>query len=82
VAYQRFWNNRLRSNFALGYAGAENFAGQPGDSFSNSHFLLGNLMYRFNSCLTAGIEYNHDERQNLAGSDSDNHRVMIGFQLF
>lgn len=82
VAYQRFWNNRFRSSFALGYAGAENFAGQPGDSFSSSHFVLGNLMYRFNSYLTGGIEYNYGQRQNLDDSDIDNHRVMIGLQLF
>lgn len=82
VAYQRFWNNRFRSNFALGTAKAENFTGQPDDAFKNSTFVLGNLMYRFNDYITGGIEYNYGQRKNLDNSNIDNHRVVIGLQLF
>lgn len=82
LGYQRFWNPRFRSSFALGYAEADNISGQPDDAFSNSTYVSTNLLYQFNDHITAGLEFIYGERENKDGSDTSNSRVMFGVQLF
>ncbi len=82
LAYQRYWSPRLRSSFALGYAEADNLAGQPDEAFNNSTYVMGNVLYNLNDRMTLGLEYNYGERENLDGRSLDNHRFVLGFQMF
>ena len=82
VAYQRFWDQRFHSNFGLGHARAKTLSGQPGNFFHHSTYAYGNLMWNVLPYLTFGIEYDYGQRENRDNSTKDNHRIMIGTQLF
>jgi hypothetical protein len=80
VRYQ--WTSSCRSSLVYGYASAENEPRQPASAFKDSSFALANLLCKANKFLTAGVELNYGTRTNRDGSDIDNLRVMVGFQLF
>ena len=82
ASYQRHWTNSLRSNFGLGYARAKTFKRQAGNAFSNSTYGYVNLMWRILPYLTFGTEYVYGRREDKDNSDKDNHRIMIGTQIF
>jgi hypothetical protein len=75
------WNDTCRSSVAYGRAWAETDARQPDSAFEDSSFTLVNLLCKANRFLTVGVEYDYGTRGNRVGS-LDNHRVMVGMQLF
>jgi hypothetical protein len=75
-------NDRCRSSLAYSYAEAENDARQPDSAFKDSSFTLANVLCKANRFLTAGLEVDYGTRTNRDGSDLDNLRIMVGFQLF
>ena len=82
IGHARSWNDKWRCNIAVGYGEADNIDGQPDDAFNKSTFALGNVIYQFNEHLSIGLEYIYGERENNDGSDIDNQRVALAFQLF
>jgi hypothetical protein len=82
LGYQRRWSDVLRSNLAVGYARAEPRSWQPGDTFDSSRYALANLLWTVVPYLTLGIEYDYGVREDEDGSDRDDHRLMLGVQVF
>jgi len=82
VGYRRYWTTAIVTNFAYGYAEAEDIRGLPGDAFLNSDIVILNTLFHLNKWVTVGVEYNYGRRENVDHSDLDNHRVMLGMQLF
>ena len=81
-SYARRWSEKWSSNLSYGYARSETEDPIPNDSFKNSQYFGVNLFYEIVPYLSIGLEYNWGERENVGGSSLDNHRVMLGFQLF
>lgn len=82
LGYQRRWTEALRSSFAVGYARAEPRPFQPGDTFDNTRYALANLLWAVVPYLTLGLEYDYGVREDEDGSGRDDHRVMLGVQVF
>jgi hypothetical protein len=82
VHYQHYWTDDLRSTVMGGYAEADRSRSDPADSFESSDYASANLMWSPLPYLTLGLEYAYARRENRDGSDLDNHRVAVGFQIF
>jgi DcaP outer membrane protein len=82
AAYQRIWTDKLRMNFWGGFAHAVPGLDQPAGTFKRSVLLSGNFLYHIQPFLTFGVEYTYGKRTNLGAPFNDNHRVLLGFQLF
>ena len=80
--YQHHWRDGLRSNVMGGYAKADRSNSDPPDSFERSAYAAANLMWSPLPFLTLGLEYVYARLENLDGSDLDDNRVSIGFQIF
>jgi len=80
--YQHHWRDGLRSNVMGGYAKADRSNSDPPDSFERSAYAAANLMWSPLPFLTLGLEYTYARRENLDGSDLDDNRVSVGFQIF
>lgn len=76
------WNDTCRSSATYSRAEAETDPRQPDDAFESSQYVLGNLLCKANRFLTVGVEYDYGTRGNKDGRTLDNHRVMVGMQLF
>jgi hypothetical protein len=82
TAYQHHWTDSLRSNAMAGYAKAVPLSWQEGNAFESSTYAAANLMWQALPYLTVGLEYAYGLRENVDGSDIDNHRVSFGFQFY
>jgi len=82
VGYRRYWTSDTITNFAYGYAEAEDVGGLPPDAFLNSDIVILNTLFKLNQWLTLGVEYEYGRRENIDNSDLDSHRLMLGLQLF
>ena len=76
------WNDTCRSSAVYSRAEAETDPRQPDNAFESSQYVLGNLLCKANRFLTVGVEYDYGTRGNKDGRTLDNHRVMVGMQLF
>ncbi len=81
VAYEHHWSDSWRSTAMAGYAKADPLDWQPGDTFKSSTYASINLMWQALPYLNVGVEYGYGARERKDGSDVDNHRVALGFQL-
>lgn len=82
TAYQRFWTDTLRSNFAVGYAQSATLRGQPDNAFKSTAYAYANLMWTILPYLTVGFEYDYGVRWNRDGRTLDNSRFLLGVQVF
>ena len=82
VGYQHFWNENLHSSAVYGRASSKRLELEPLDAFEGSSFFLLNLMWQVLPQLTFGVEYNYGTRKNSNGSELDNHRIMLGVQIY
>lgn len=82
VGLRHQWNDTCRSSAVYSRAEAETDPRQPDSAFESSQYVLGNLLCKANRFLTVGVEYDYGTRGNKDGRTLDNHRVMVGMQLF
>jgi len=82
TAYQHYWTDSLRSSAMVGYARAEPFSWQEGDTFESSTYAAVNLLWQVLPYLTVGVEYAYGQSENKDGSDFDNQRLALGFQFY
>jgi hypothetical protein len=82
VGLRHQWNGTCRSSVVYSRAEAETDPRQPANAFESSQYVLGNLLCKANRFLTIGVEYDYGTRGNKDGRTLDNHRVMVGMQLF
>jgi hypothetical protein len=82
VGLRHQWNDTCRSSVVYSRAEAETDPRQPENAFESSQYVLGNLLCKANRFLTIGLEYDYGTRGNKDGRTLDNHRVMVGMQLF
>lgn len=81
-AYQRRISQRLRANIMAGMAKADDNIDLSPSLFENTKYFAANLFYEVTPYLMVTTEYTWGERGNLDGSDIDNQRITLGFQLF
>jgi hypothetical protein len=81
IAYKHIWNDKWRSNFYGGFAKAPSNIPIPG-LFKSTRFLSVNALYRINPYLTWGVEYMYGTKSKYFADPTDNHRILIGFQLY
>ena len=82
ASYQRLWTDTFRTNVYGGFAHSAPGFDQATGTFKRTIFFSGNFLYRLNTYLTFGVEYMYGKKTFLGGSSLDNHRVLVGFQLF
>lgn len=82
VWYRHAWSHTLRSTLGAGYAASEVFDEQAGEAFRSSTYAYGNLMWSAARFATLGVEYSFGRRTTKDGSHLDNHRLMLGMQVF
>ncbi len=82
IAYSRRFSNDIRTNVMYGQANAEDEETLLAQAFESSTYFAANIFYEITPYLTLGVEYAWGERENLDGSNIENHRVTLGFQLF
>lgn len=82
LGYRRAWNERFSSVILAGRAKTEQLDFISPEEPENTSFFLLNLTWQVMPQLTLGAEYQYGERENFDGSSLDNHRFMVGFQIF
>ena len=82
AAYGHHWRPGLRSSVYAGYAKADRSGSDPANAFESTVYASANLMWSPLAFFTIGVEYGYGRRENRDGSDLDNHRVGLGFQIF
>jgi len=80
--YRHAWTSSLRSTVGAGHAVSEVFDEQPSDAFRSSTYAYGNLMWSAMRFATFGAEYSFGRRSTKGGAHLDNHRIMLGIQVF
>lgn len=55
---------------------------QPDDAFHSTTYAFANLMWSPMPFLTGGVEYAHGHLELKDGTGRNNHRVVIGVQIF
>ncbi len=75
------WSPSYSSNFNLAYADLTKTPDlfDP-DFISKGWAFHGNLIYKYDERISAGVEYMYGERENVSGRDGDAHRLQ--FSLF
>lgn len=82
IWYQHYWSSKLRPTSAIGKARAQPFGWESGDTFKNTIYAYGNFMWSVLPYVNLGFEYDYGLRSQKDGSNKDNHRVMLGMQIF
>lgn len=76
VAYEHFWNDRIRSNVVFGYGTVDNSAGQPGTAFHSSEYVAVNMRYSPLQQLDVGVEYIYGTHEDAAGNTGEATRIQ------
>lgn len=81
-SYSHHWSAKWRSTAMFGYAKSDPLSWQIGSTLKSSTYAAANLMWQVLPYLSVGAEYSYGKRENKTGPDLDNHRVMIGVQVY
>jgi hypothetical protein len=65
-----------------GYARSDPLGWQVDSTLKSSSYAAANLMWQVLPYLTLGAEYSYGERDNKNGPGIDNHRIMLGVQVY
>ena len=82
ASYEHHWTEKYRSTAKVGYAHSKPFGWQAAGTLENTMYTGANLMCQVFPYLTLGIEYDYGRRENKDNSDLDNHRLMLGVQVY
>jgi hypothetical protein len=82
ASYAHHWSANWRSTAMFGHAESDPLSWQLGRTLKSSTYAAANLMWQVLPYLTVGAEYSYGKRENKSGPDLDNHRVMIGVQVY
>jgi hypothetical protein len=82
LSYSRTWGEKTRSVVALGGAWGEVIDEQPDDPFRSTVYGFVNLLRSPAPYLTVGLEYAYARYATDSGAVTDNHRLVLGFQIF
>jgi len=77
ISYLHKWPRRLRSTGVFGYTNVDTSDAQPGASFLNSSYVLGNLLWNPVGSLDVGVEYLYGTHQVVSRDDAHVSRVQI-----
>ncbi|NJN26357.1 MAG: hypothetical protein HC819_10445 [Cyclobacteriaceae bacterium] len=80
--YRHRWNEKFRSNIALGY-----FEGDEIDNFSNPHLKSStygfiNTYYTLNKYVNIGVEWIYSQKERYNAERLANNRFQFGIQIF
>ena len=80
IAYQHWWNTRIRSSFVVGYAQADNdLPGTPPNPDKRFYSTHLNLIWSPTLDSSVGAEWLHGYRELEDGSDGDLDRLQVTF---
>jgi hypothetical protein len=77
LSYLHRWPHRLRSTGVFGYTNVDTTDAQPGTSFLDSYYVLGNLLWNPVGSLDVGVEYLLGTHKVVSGDDAHANRVQI-----
>lgn len=82
ASYRHRWNEKFRSNIALGY-----FEGNEIENFSNPHLKSStygfiNTFYSLNKYVNIGVEWVYAQKERFNAERLSNHRFQFGIQIF
>jgi hypothetical protein len=77
VSYLHRWPNRLRSTGVFGYTHVDTSDAQPGTTFLDSYYVLGNVLWNPVGSLDVGVEYLFGTHKVVSGDDAHANRVQI-----
>ena len=80
-SYEHFWSDEWSTHVCYSVAIADNTDGQALGSIEVLHYAAANLVWRFLSWASAGVEYLFGAREDLSGDEGDAHRVMLSFKF-
>ncbi|WP_340112718.1 DcaP family trimeric outer membrane transporter [Maribellus mangrovi] len=76
------WNEKLRSNLALGMFHADELDTNPNPHIKSSTFGFVNTFYRLNKYVNVGIEWLYTNKKQFNGEGFTNNRIQFGIQIF
>jgi hypothetical protein len=76
-SYQHFWTPVLRSNATFGFVQVQNTAFQPGNTYHNSIYASGNLIWNPLGSLDVGAEFIYGWVQNKIGETANAPRIQF-----
>lgn len=82
AAYRHVWNEKFRSNVALGIFGADEIINNPNTHIKSSTYGFINTYYRVNKYVNVGVEWIYTAKENYHGTDLNNNRFQFGIQVF
>jgi hypothetical protein len=77
VSYLHRWPRRFRSTGVFGYTNVDTSDAQPGSSFLDSYYVLGNLLWNPVGSLDVGVEYMFGTHKVSSGDEAHASRVQI-----
>jgi hypothetical protein len=81
-SYSHHWSAKWRSTAMFGYARSEPLDWQSDRILKSSTYAAANLIWQVLPYLSVGAEYSYGKRENKSGADLDNHRVVLGVQVY
>jgi hypothetical protein len=82
ASYSHHWSEKWRSTAMAGHARSDPLSWQGESTLKSSSYVAANLMWQLLPYLTLGAEYSYGERDNKGGPGLNNHRVMLGVQVY
>ena len=80
IAYQHYWNSKLRSTGTYGFVNLQNEASQAATFFHKSHYSAANLIWNPAGHFNIGGEYLYGKLDAKDGSRGDGSRVQLSMQ--
>ncbi len=81
-SYKHNWNEKFRSNIALGRFFGDEITNNPNPHIKTSTYGFINTYYQLNRYVNIGIEWVYSEKENYRGSNFNNNRFQFGIQVF
>ena len=82
TSYRRQWNDNWRSLAFICLWNVTDLPDAPYNSFKSSTSFLVNIIYHLNDYVNIGLEYSYINQDRYAPDYSENHRIMLGVQVF
>ena len=77
VTFQKWWSDRLRSNFTASFVDVDNYDFQPDDAYNRTSRLSANLFWSPVARIDLGAEFLWGKRRDKDGADGDASQIQF-----
>ncbi len=81
-SYKHVWNEKFRSNIALGRFFGDEITNNPNTHIKSSTYGFINTYYQLNRYVNIGVEWVYSAKENYHGGSFKNNRFQFGIQVF